>query len=186
MVTKSAILMRDGRMITLPRPASHHDLIWYAIHILGYTAPVGKDDTQGFEVKLPNEKYHQFCCRRTARKIAEENGQLLGRLPDVYELFSENVWEGIFDRGAWLRNNTWNLSKDCFPDIDQPVWYFEEFVGVFSGTFVGFDSEYEGHLFVCDQGGAIEATHWMPKTDIKPDSPWVNIYEESSIILEET
>ena len=131
--------MRDGRMLTLPQPARHHDLIWYAIHILGYESPVRGDEVQGFEVKLPGDRYHKFCYREPARRIAEDAGQLIARAGDTLELFSEDVWEGKFDREAWLENNTWNLTQDILPIVGAEVWYFEQFVGVFAGKFLGFD-----------------------------------------------
>ena len=170
--------MRDWRLITLPRPARHHDLIWYAIEILGYEKPVGRDDIQGFEVKMPNSRYKQFCYREPAKKIAEQNNQLLARSGDTPELFSEDVWEGRFDRDAWLENNSWNLTEDKVPEVGMPVWFFYEHVGVFRGKYQGLD-ETGDHVF-----NGIEATHWMPIQKVKPDLPWVCVYEESSIIDE--
>lgn len=189
MIERAAILMRDGRMISLPRPARHHDLIWYAIRILGYEKPVGGNairgfDIQGFEVHMDGERHKQFCYREPARRIAEQNNQLIPRAEDLAELFSEDVWEGRFDRKAWLRNNIWDIvEEDGVPEVGTPVWYFSECVGVFEGKYLGY-REFDGEHVFGGKHGSIDATHWMPLTDTKPDQPWVRIYDESSIISE--
>ena len=177
--------MRDGRLLTLPRPARHHDLIWYAIHVLGYPSPVGGSDDQGFTVKLDGERHSQYCQRKSARKIAEDCNQLIPRAIDNVRLFSEDVWEGRLDREAWLENNTWNLIEDGkIPTKGEAVWYFYEHVGVFDGEYLGPDDSGD-HVFGGVHGGGIEATHWMTLTDVKPDLPWACVYENSSIILDE-
>lgn len=172
MIKTAAILMRDGKLLSLPRPARHHDLIWYAIHILGYDAPVGGRDNQGFVAHMANEKHPKFVERLEARKIAEDNDQLIPRAIDNIRLFSEDVWEGMLDRDEWLRKNPWQKVNTNLPNETDKVWYFSEYVGVFEGYYRGYNNTFEEYTFGGIHG-SVDATHWMPYQDEKPDAPWV-------------
>ena len=164
--------MRDGKLLSLPVPARHGDIIWYAIHVLGYESPVRGDEEQGFIAKDAEDKYQRAVGREEAYKIAVEYDQLIERAGGGPDLFSEDVWEGQFDRDMWLAWNKWTLVKDSRPVEGDPVWYFEENVGVFQGFYRG-ESEITGEYMFGGKHGSIDATHWMMPQIKEPDAPYV-------------
>lgn len=90
MITGVAIIAIDGRVISLDKPARHHNVIWYMINDLGYEIPVIGE--QGFI----NEK-GEFLNRKDAKTEALKYNQIIegkGKLP---ELYSEDVWLGALD-----------------------------------------------------------------------------------------
>jgi hypothetical protein len=139
---------------------------------MGYEAPVRGDEEQGFIAKGLEDKYQRAVSRDEAYKIAVENGQLIERAGPGPDLFSEDVWEGQFDRDSWLSQNTWTLVSDSWPGIGDSVWYFEENVGVFEGFYFG-ECDLTGEHMFGGKHGSIDATHWMKPQTTEPDAPYV-------------
>ena len=87
-VTAAACLDTQNRVWSVPKPARHHDVLWY-MKACGATE---KDsaDSQGF--KLSDGSYVD---RLAASTIAKNAYQLKERMPGEYdgpELFSEDIW----------------------------------------------------------------------------------------------
>lgn len=84
-VEMAAILDYDGKVVSLPRPNRHHNIIHYMAKELGHPCPIaGK---QGFVLTDGT-----FVDRKTAKLYAIANGQLLPRHSKLDILFSECVW----------------------------------------------------------------------------------------------
>ncbi len=92
MIDRAAIIAADGKIITVPRPGRHHNVIWYMVGELGYHPPIIGE--QGFV----NEK-GEFLNRIEAKAEAIRCNQIIpgqgrGEYP---ELYSEDVWLGVLD-----------------------------------------------------------------------------------------
>lgn len=84
-VEMSAILDYDGKVVSLPRPNRHHNIIHYMAKELGHPCPIsGK---QGFVLTDGT-----FVDRKTAKLHAIENKQLIKGHSKLDILFSECVW----------------------------------------------------------------------------------------------
>ena len=87
-ITSAALRLTDGRVVTLPPPARHHDIIAHVLRSPEY----GPDDhltaEQGFATDtLP------FVRRPPALRIAAKAGQLTkDPIAPMHGLFSEDVW----------------------------------------------------------------------------------------------
>ena len=80
-----AIISHDGKVISLPKPNRHHNVIKLMACDLGHPTPIkGK---QGFV----NES-GVFLDRIEAKKVAIKHNQLLERASNLQELFSEDLW----------------------------------------------------------------------------------------------
>lgn len=79
----AAALRKYGVIISMPRPARHHNL-FYAMSKLGCEVP---DAEQGFLTANG-----QFVNRRIAMQFATENGQVREGQQHKPELFSEDLW----------------------------------------------------------------------------------------------
>ena len=86
-IVNAALLTDDGQVISLPRPARHHDVIAHMTK-RGFTLEQIARSEQGFTTDtLP------FVRRQPAMRIARDNGQLLRK--DTFhlkQLFSEDLW----------------------------------------------------------------------------------------------
>lgn len=82
---EAAAIIHRYRVVTLPRPARHHDIIRHIVTELGAERSTG---AQGFVTDAG-----RYVGRREALTIARAAGQLLG-VPHNEDvgLFSEDVW----------------------------------------------------------------------------------------------
>lgn len=85
-IARAAILTKDRTMISLVRPARHHDVIRY-MTLLGYTPAMIARSEQGFATDTG-----RFVGRAAALRIARKAGQLKTPPTHPGELFSEDVW----------------------------------------------------------------------------------------------
>lgn len=75
-------------VICLPRPKRHHDVMRYAVEVLGLTPPIGTPvDDQGFY--LADGRY---MTRKEALAHVKETGQELINPDAKHYLFSEDLW----------------------------------------------------------------------------------------------
>lgn len=86
-IAAAAIRLPDGRVVSLPPPARHNDLLVHALR-----QGTAREDIcvaqQGFVTNGG-----AWCDRRAALRIAQDAGQLLGEPTTVYlGLFTEDVW----------------------------------------------------------------------------------------------
>lgn len=84
-VSCAAIRDHDGTVYSVPRPGRHHDVIKKMVQA-GRPIPIRGE--QGFLLDDGS-----FVDRKTARVIADTNGQAGGRRDQgLSELFSEDLW----------------------------------------------------------------------------------------------
>lgn len=83
----AALLTEDGQVISLPRPARHHDIIQHMTKE-GFTPEAIARSEQGFSTDTL-----RFVRRSPALWIAKKAGQLFrGEPQHPSRLFSEDVW----------------------------------------------------------------------------------------------
>lgn len=86
-VVSAAVRLCNGLIISLPRPARHHNIV-HALHNVGVVQGVYHDlDGQGFVLSDGS-----FATREEARQVAKDAGQLLKSAIRSADLFSEDVW----------------------------------------------------------------------------------------------
>ncbi len=85
MITASAIIARNGDVITLPAPNRHCHVIWYMVDALKHKSPIIGE--QGFI----NDK-GEYLNRREAKIEAMRCNQIIKRDYELDELYSEDVW----------------------------------------------------------------------------------------------
>lgn len=90
MIEKAAIIAPDGKIITVERPGRHHNVIWRMVRELGYTPPIIGE--QGFVTETG-----EFLNRIDAKAEAIRCNQILEGEGKHFELYSEDVWEGVLD-----------------------------------------------------------------------------------------
>lgn len=80
-----AIISPEGKIISMPAPNRHHNIIRFMANTLGFPTPI--DGQQGFITEDGS-----FVDRVSAKYIASWYKQLLPRASKSDELFSECVW----------------------------------------------------------------------------------------------
>lgn len=85
-IIDAALLTKDGRVISLPRPARHHNIIRYMASN-GYSPTDIAQCEQGFTTNT-----RPFVGRVLAMQIAREYNQLLDADNKASFLTSEDVW----------------------------------------------------------------------------------------------
>lgn len=83
----AAAVIFEGLVCVLPPPARHHTLLHIISRDLRPDSGVIGPDAQGFVTDAG-----RFVDRETARKIAEDAGQLLPTAISSKALYSEDVW----------------------------------------------------------------------------------------------
>lgn len=86
----AALCLRSGKVISLPRPARHGDVIRHMIDLLGLT----REDV-GFSIQGFTTTQRRFVGRAVAFLIAYDAEQLKAEtrvIGGVMQLFSEDVW----------------------------------------------------------------------------------------------
>lgn len=89
MIEACVIKDDQGNIITLPRPARHHNIIWY-MNSIGYDVPIIGE--QGFI----NEE-GKFLKRKEAKIEAIKCNQILKGRGTTLQLYSEDLWQGNLD-----------------------------------------------------------------------------------------
>lgn len=77
-----------------------------------------------------------------------------------------------------MKNQQWIKVEDELPEVDTPVWYFFDMVGVWDGKYLGISDweepfdDIKVHVFGGTHGAlSDDVTHWMPLTETKPEPP---------------
>jgi hypothetical protein len=82
----AALLTEDGQVVSLPRPARHHDVIQHMTR-QGFTPEAIARSEQGFTTDTL-----RFVRRKPALRIAWKADQLIKETAPAHGLFSEDVW----------------------------------------------------------------------------------------------